>query len=80
MSAETRRRYTLEEYLALERGSDARLEFWDGEVFSMSGGTLGHERVLGNAFDLFRTQLRNTACTVFGSNMQIKVPTALLPQ
>ena len=69
MSAETKRRYSLEEYLALERESEARLEFWDGEVFSVSGGTLGHERVLGNAFDLFRTPLRDTDCTVFGSNM-----------
>jgi len=76
MSAETKRRYTLDEYLALERESDARLEFWDGEVFVMSGGTIGHERAMGNAFDLFRIQLRGRDCTVFGSNMQIKVPTA----
>src|SRR2546422_4812198 len=76
MSAETKRRYTLDEYLALERASDARLEFWDGEVFAMSGGTLGHERVMGNVFDLLRNQLRGSECTVFGSNMQIKVPTA----
>lgn len=76
MSAETKRRYTLDEYLALERVSDARLEFWDGEVFAMSGGTIGHERVMGNAFDLLRTQLRGSECTVFSSNMQIKVPAA----
>lgn len=76
MSAETKRRYTLDEYLALEHESDARLEFWDGEVFMMSGGTIGHERVMGNTFDLFRIQLRDRECTVFGGNMQIKVPTA----
>jgi Uma2 family endonuclease len=76
LSAETKRRYTLDEYLALERASDARLEFWDGEVFAMSGGTLGHERVMGNVFDLLRNQLRGSECTVFGSNMQIKFPTA----
>jgi Uma2 family endonuclease len=76
MSAETKRRYTLEEYLALERQSDERLEFWDGEIFAMSGGTLGHECVMGNAFALFRVHLRGSECTVFGSNMQIKVPSA----
>ena len=76
MSAETKRRYTLEEYFALERESDARLEFWNGEVFAMSGGTLSHERIMGNAFDLLRDQLRGTECSVFGSNMQIKVPSA----
>lgn len=76
MSAETKRRYTLEEYLALERESDARLEFWNGEIFAMSGGTLSHERVMGNVYDLFRAALRGTTCAVFGSNMQIKVPSA----
>jgi len=76
MSAETKRRYTLEEYLVLERESDARLEFWDGEIFTMSGGTLAHERVMGNAYDLFRVHLRGSDCAVFGSNMQIKVPSA----
>ena len=76
MSAGTKRRYTLEEYLALVRESDARLEFWDGEIFAMSGGTLAHERVMGNAYDLFRVHLRGSDCAVFGSNMQIKVPSA----
>jgi len=76
MSAETKRRYTLEEYLALERESDARLEYWEGEVFMMSGGTLGHERILGNTYDSLRAEVRGTGCEVFGSNMQIKTPTA----
>jgi Uma2 family endonuclease len=76
MSAETKRRYTLDEYLALERESSARLEFWDGEVFAMSGGTLSHERIMGNTFDLFRVELRANECTIFSSNMQIKVPMA----
>jgi Uma2 family endonuclease len=76
MSAETKRRYTLEEYLALERESDERLEFWDGEVFAMSGGTLGHERIMKNGYNALHDELRNTACEVFGSNMQIKVPSA----
>jgi Uma2 family endonuclease len=76
MSAETKHRYTLEEYLALERESDARHEFWDGEVFAMSGGTLAHERVMRNVGNLFQAQLGRRGCEVFGSNMQIKVPSA----
>jgi Uma2 family endonuclease len=76
MSAETKRRYTLEEYLALERQSDERLEFWDGEIFAMSGGTLGHERVMRNAYDSLRANLKGSTCEVFASNMQIKVPSA----
>jgi Uma2 family endonuclease len=37
MSTQPKLRYTLEEYLELDRVSDERLEFWDGEIFSMSG-------------------------------------------
>ena len=76
MSAETKHRYTLEEYLALEQKSDARHEYWDGEIFAMSGGTLGHERVMRNVHNLFHAQFGRRGCEVFGSNMQIKVPSA----
>ena len=76
MSAETKRRYTLEEYLALEQKSDARHEFWDGEIFAMSGGTLVHEITMNNVHNLLRGEVGKRGCTVFGSNMQIKVPSA----
>lgn len=76
MSAETKHRYSLEEYLALERESDARHEFWNGEIFAMSGGTLAHERIMRNVGNLSQAQLGGRGCEVFGSNMQIKVPSA----
>ena len=75
MSAETQGRYTLDEYLALERQSEVRYEFWNGEVFAMSGGTLSHERIMGNAFVFFRSNLRGR-CETFASDMQINVPSA----
>lgn len=76
MSAETKRHYSLDEYLALERESDERLEFWNGDIFAMSGGTLGHERVMRNGYDGLRAELAGSSCEVFASNMQIKVPSA----
>jgi Uma2 family endonuclease len=39
MSAQPKRKYTLEEYLELERRSDERYEYWNGEVFCMSGAS-----------------------------------------
>lgn len=76
MSTERRRRYSLEEYLALERESEVRHEFWNGEIFAMSGGTLGHDHIMGNVFDSLRMSLRAKDCRVFTNNMQIKVPAA----
>jgi Uma2 family endonuclease len=76
MSTEVKRRYSLEEYLELERESEVKHEFWNGEIYAMSGGTLGHDQIMGNVFDALRTCLREKDCRVFTNNMQIKVPAA----
>jgi Uma2 family endonuclease len=76
MSTNARHRYTLAEYLELERESEVKYEYRDGEVFSVSGDTLAHDQITGNVFDLFKDQLRARDCTVFTNNMQIKVPAA----
>lgn len=77
MSTQPKHQYTLDEYLALERDSEVKYEYWDGEIFAMSGGTLLHDQIMGNADDLLRTDLRGRDCHVFTNNMQIKVPAAL---
>ncbi len=76
MSTQPKHRYTLEEYLALERESEVKYEYWDGEIFAMSGGTLPHDQIMGNGYDLLRSELRGRDCRVFTNNMQIKVPAA----
>ncbi|MBS1788193.1 MAG: Uma2 family endonuclease [Acidobacteria bacterium] len=78
MSAEPKKVYTLEEYLALERESEIRHEYLNGEILDMSGGTLNHDLTMGNVFDLMRQRLLGKTCQVFTANMQIKTP-ALLP-
>jgi Uma2 family endonuclease len=76
MSTLPKHRYTLEEYLALERESEVKYEYWDGEIFAMSGGTLAHDLIMGNSSDSLRNALRGKKCRVFTDNMQIKVPAA----
>jgi Uma2 family endonuclease len=76
MAVNPERRYTLEEYLELDRSSEERLEFWDGEVFCMSGGSQAHDRILVNCIVHFSAKLASAKCRVFSSDMRIKVPTA----
>jgi Uma2 family endonuclease len=76
MSTDRHRRYTLGEYLALERQSEEKYEYWNGEIFGMSGGSLAHDKITGNMFDALRVGLRGRDCVVLTSNMQIKVPAA----
>jgi Uma2 family endonuclease len=76
MAANPERRYTLEEYLELERISEERFEFWDGEVFCMSGASQAHDRIIVNFIVNLSTRLDSTECRLFSSDMRIKVPSA----
>ncbi|HEX8353609.1 MAG TPA: Uma2 family endonuclease, partial [Pyrinomonadaceae bacterium] len=62
MAANPERRYTLEEYLELDRTSEERLEFWNGEVFCMSGGSQAHDRILINCIVHLSAKLDSSKC------------------
>jgi len=68
--------FTLEEYLALERSSDARYEYLDGQILLMSGGSLEHQLIADNVHNSLTYHLRDRNCRVIGMNIQIKVPAA----
>jgi Uma2 family endonuclease len=74
MSALPKKRYTLEEYLEMDRKSDERLEYWDGEIFSMSGASDEHDAIESNIHFTLRSRLEGKNCHVFLANMRIKVP------
>ncbi len=74
MSALPKERYTLEEYLELDRNSDERLEFWDGEIFSMSGVSDEHDQIENNLHLRLGLHAEERGCRVFLANMRIKVP------
>jgi Uma2 family endonuclease len=76
VSTQPKHRYTLEEYLALERESEVKYEYWDGEIFAMSGGTLAHDVIMVNAGNHLQALLMDKSCRFFSNNMQIKVPAA----
>jgi Uma2 family endonuclease len=74
MSSQPSHKYTLEEYFALELASEEKYEFWNGEVFCMSGVSLAHSQIEGNLMSGLRTQLDARGCCVFPANLRIKVP------
>ncbi len=68
-----RRRFTPEEYLQLEVNSENRSEFYDGEIYLMSGGSLNHNQIVGNLFSVLREALRGTGCRAFQSDVRLLV-------
>ena len=76
MAANPELRYTLEEYFELERTSEERFEFWNGEVFCMSGASQAHDRIIVNFIVHLSAKLDAIKCRVFSSDMRIRVPSA----
>jgi Uma2 family endonuclease len=76
MNVRTKHRYTLEEYFQLERQSEGRLEYWNGEIFDMSGVDRRHNAIEGNVYLRLRNALQGRDCPIFLANMRIKVPSA----
>lgn len=75
MSSQLKEHYTLEEYFALELASEEKYEFWNGEVFCMTGASLAHNRISVNVVAEAHSQLSERGCQVFPADMRIKVPT-----
>ena len=74
MTALPKQQHTLEEYLELDAKSEARLEYWDGEVFDMSGVSEQHNEIEVNLIAHLSPQLRSKGCRLFAANVRIKVP------
>lgn len=66
--------YSLEEYIQLEKSTNEKFEFFDGNVWSMSGASFPHNRIVQNLNVEVELQLRENGCQSFPSDMRIKVP------
>jgi Uma2 family endonuclease len=71
-AAESRQRLTEEEYLASERLSATRHEFFNGEIFAMAGGTANHSLIATNLLTRLSSLLQKR-CLVFNSDLRVKV-------
>jgi Uma2 family endonuclease len=74
MTAQPKHKYTLEEYLEMDRKSEARLEYWNGEIFDMSGVSPEHDQIESNLNLRLRLKLEGRPRRVFLANTRIKVP------
>lgn len=78
MSAVPKIYLTPAEYLAFERQSDVKHEYFRGELFAMAGANRQHARIAANLAYLFVGQMKGRPCDVFSGDMRVKVsPTGL---
>jgi Uma2 family endonuclease len=64
---------TEEEYLARERAAEYKSEYFDGEMFAMSGASMQHGRLERNLIAEITVALRGGPCEAFTSNLRVRV-------
>jgi Uma2 family endonuclease len=78
MTSQAKVRITPEEYLAIERQAAYKSEYFNGEMFAMSGASPRHVLIVTNVVAELRRQLKQRPCTVYSTDLRVKVsPTGL---
>src|SRR5688500_5119859 len=80
------RRCTVEEYFKLDEASETRLEYVDGLIIDMAGGSDAHSQINANVSGLLWSKLRGEPCRSrdgylrvrFGRRSQFGYPDALI--
>ena len=67
-----KKKYTPEQYLALEEKAEYKSEYVKGHIFKMAGGTEAHITISFNATKLFADKLRGK-CRAYQSDMKVWV-------
>ena len=73
MQAMRQKRYSREEYFKEAETSMEKLEYYDGWIRNMSGGTFAHSQVAGNIIRRLSEQLDGHQCIVCNSDMAVAI-------
>ena len=64
---------TVQEYFALERASDTRHEYVDGEILALAGETPDHNVIAGNVYYRFRIAFETRPCWAYIEGVRTRV-------
>ena len=68
-----RQRFDFPDYVRVEQDSSIKHEFLGGHVWAMAGGSPEHSRIATNIARALGNQLEGRPCTVFNSDLRIRV-------
>lgn len=69
------KKYSVEEYLELSAHAREKLEYYDGKIFVMPGGTIEHNEIAGNIYFELRLLLNDEPeYRLFNSDQRIWIP------
>ena len=68
---------TPEEYLELERKAEYKSEYYNGEIFAMSGASRRHNAIAMHLYGIMDRHLRARKCQGYPSDMRVLAPDGL---
>lgn len=74
MSSQPKTFLTPEEYLAIERKAEYKSEYFNGEMFAMTGASRKHNLIALNIAGEFRQQLKGKPCETYVNDMRVRIP------
>lgn len=74
MSVQTKNFITPEEYLATERQAEFKSEYYQGEVFALTGAGNNHNIITTNLVGQLYNSLRGKNCQVYSNDMRLHIP------
>jgi len=66
---------TPEEYLTRERQADFKSEYYDGQIYAMSGARRPHNLIAANLSRVLGNQLADRPCELYIADMRVRVET-----
>jgi Uma2 family endonuclease len=67
------KRYTPQEYYALEHEAEYKSDYYRGEIFNMSGGTANHSLISANVTREVGNHLKGKPCRAYESNLRLAI-------
>lgn len=71
--AYSKQKISIEEYLEMENAALEKHEYYQGEIFAMSGTKTPHNIVVRNMLVALAQKLKGKSCQPFGSDMRIHI-------
>lgn len=75
MTALLKPKMTLEEYFEFDKNAEGNFEYFDGEIFEMSGVSVEHATIEMNLAEFINPTAKKRGCRAFPANLRLKVPT-----
>jgi Uma2 family endonuclease len=67
------KKWSIEEYLEMENAATEKHEYFEGEIFAMSGTKVPHNIITSNFLGILSNKMKGSDCQPFGSDQRVHI-------